>query len=75
MSVNSLRKQSAEEEVISQAKSLIKGWKKLLPAQSKRCFKTGFEFVGRNQEDRQTWPVTSLLARHLNHLPLACCPV
>ncbi|XP_071807497.1 transcription elongation factor A protein 1-like [Asterias amurensis] len=34
MSVNSLRKQSAEEEVISQAKSLIKGWKKLLPAQT-----------------------------------------
>ncbi|XP_077867010.1 transcription elongation factor A protein 1-like [Saccoglossus kowalevskii] len=34
MSVNSLRKQSSNEEVISLAKSLIKSWKKLLPAPS-----------------------------------------
>uniref|UniRef100_A0A663MTY8 TFIIS N-terminal domain-containing protein n=1 Tax=Athene cunicularia TaxID=194338 RepID=A0A663MTY8_ATHCN len=30
MSVNALRKQSTDEEVISLAKSLIKSWKKLL---------------------------------------------
>ncbi|XP_077991133.1 transcription elongation factor A protein 2-like [Glandiceps talaboti] len=34
MSVNSLRKQSSNDDVISLAKSLIKSWKKLLPAQS-----------------------------------------
>lgn len=30
MSVNALRKQSSDEEVIALAKSLIKSWKKLL---------------------------------------------
>lgn len=32
MSVNALRKQSSDEEVIALAKSLIKSWKKLLGA-------------------------------------------
>lgn len=36
MSVNSLRKQSKHDEVINLAKTLIKGWKKLLPAQEKK---------------------------------------
>ncbi|XP_072026880.1 transcription elongation factor A protein 1-like isoform X2 [Amphiura filiformis] len=36
MSVNSLRKQSKHDEVINLAKQLIKGWKKLLPAQDKK---------------------------------------
>ncbi|XP_022092869.1 transcription elongation factor A protein 1-like isoform X2 [Acanthaster planci] len=34
MAVNSLRKQSGNEDVNTLAKSLIKGWKKLLPAQA-----------------------------------------
>uniref|UniRef100_A0A8D0HTK0 Transcription elongation factor n=1 Tax=Sphenodon punctatus TaxID=8508 RepID=A0A8D0HTK0_SPHPU len=36
MSVNALRKQSADEEVISLAKSLIKSWKKLLDASEEK---------------------------------------
>ncbi|XP_070555924.1 transcription elongation factor A protein 1-like isoform X2 [Ptychodera flava] len=36
MSVNSLRKQSSNDDVITLSKSLIKSWKKLLPAQSSR---------------------------------------
>ena len=36
MSVNALRKQSSDEEVIALAKSLIKSWKKLLGAGRRR---------------------------------------
>ncbi|XP_010174725.1 transcription elongation factor A protein 2-like, partial [Antrostomus carolinensis] len=36
MSVNALRKQSTDEEVISLAKSLIKSWKKLLDASEEK---------------------------------------
>uniref|UniRef100_A0A6I8NT53 Transcription elongation factor A2 n=1 Tax=Ornithorhynchus anatinus TaxID=9258 RepID=A0A6I8NT53_ORNAN len=36
MSVNALRKQSTDDEVISLAKSLIKSWKKLLDASEER---------------------------------------
>ncbi|XP_054835926.1 transcription elongation factor A protein 2 [Eublepharis macularius] len=36
MSVNALRKQSADEEVIALAKSLIKAWKKLLDASEEK---------------------------------------
>ncbi|KAJ6650792.1 hypothetical protein lerEdw1_003993 [Lerista edwardsae] len=36
MSVNALRKQSTDEEVIALAKSLIKAWKKLLDASEEK---------------------------------------
>ncbi|KAG8513275.1 Transcription elongation factor A protein 2, partial [Galemys pyrenaicus] len=38
MSVNALRKQSSDEEVIALAKSLIKSWKKLLGAGTRACW-------------------------------------
>lgn len=51
MTVNGLRKSSSDEEVISLAKSLIKSWKKFLPANTGNTKDTGSSSAKKSSKD------------------------